>query len=212
MSKLGFVYETTNNLNGKKYIGSHIGDSKDIYWGSGVDFKKDFNQLGAEHFTRKILAFASDIESLRESEEKFLTEVDAKNNTLYYNRTNSASGVSKKESIRTDCPVCKERPVAINCIKNGTTYYRKLCDICTRLGKSVKHTPGWALSGYKKKHSCEKCGFKSKLPSKQITVFHIDGNLKNNNWVNLRSVCLNCRAEIMNSPTSWKEAPIVPDF
>lgn len=36
----GFVYEWTNLVNGKKYIGSHAGTENDGYIGSGVAFKK----------------------------------------------------------------------------------------------------------------------------------------------------------------------------
>ena len=32
----GFVYEWTNIVNGKKYIGLHLGDIKDNYMGSGL--------------------------------------------------------------------------------------------------------------------------------------------------------------------------------
>ena len=42
--------------------------------------------------------------------------------------------------------------------------------------------------------------------------FYVDGNLKNNNWLNLKTICLNCAQEVYRSKLPWKPAPIVPDF
>jgi hypothetical protein len=116
-------------------------------------------------------------------------------------------------SPRKLCPTCNQRPVAINCVKNEKTYYRKVCDICSRIGKKLKpKPPSWAQSGYTKKVQCERCGFKAKYVPDQLGVFYVDGNLKNNNWLNLKTVCLNCQQEIYKSKLPWKPAPIVPDF
>jgi transcription elongation factor Elf1 len=110
------------------------------------------------------------------------------------------------------CPACNQRPVAVNSIKKGVRYYRKMCDICIRADKKMSPKPAaWQLAGYKKKPQCERCGFKFKLP-KQSVVFYVDGNLKNNNWVNIKTVCLNCQEEVFNSRLPWKRSPLVPDF
>lgn len=71
--------------------------------------------------------------------------------------------------------------------------------------------PAWARSGYKKKPHCEKCGFKAKVPD-QLNVFCVDGNLKNNNWTNLKTICANCTIEVAKSKLPWKASPVVPDF
>ncbi|CAB4129069.1 hypothetical protein UFOVP112_167 [uncultured Caudovirales phage] len=110
------------------------------------------------------------------------------------------------------CPECRVNLLAVNYIKDGVRHYRNRCSSCIRKGKRLKAIPpAWAKSGYKKKPQCERCGFKFKLLD-QSNVFYIDGNLKNNNWVNLKTVCLNCQQEIYKSRLSWKPAPIVPDF
>ena len=114
--------------------------------------------------------------------------------------------------IRPLCPSCSQRPVAVNCINNGTTYYRKVCDRCSRGGlKPKSKPPEWVKSGYKKKPQCERCGFKLKYPE-QSSVFYVDSNLKNNNWLNLKTVCLNCQQEVYKSKLTWKTGPITPDF
>ena len=113
--------------------------------------------------------------------------------------------------IRKVCPACNQRPVAINYIKEDITHYRSVCDVCARAGRKDKKIPAWYKSGYRKKPSCEKCGFKFKF-AEQSGVFYVDGNLKNNNHFNLKTVCLNCVQEVHKSRLPWKPAPLVPDF
>jgi hypothetical protein len=116
-------------------------------------------------------------------------------------------------SSRPICPTCNARPVAINCHSDEKVYYRKQCDACLRIGKKLKaKPPAWAQSGYKKKDRCEMCNFKAKLPTKQLFVYHVDGNLKNTNSFNLKTICANCQCELAGGKMPWKPAPIVPDF
>lgn len=111
------------------------------------------------------------------------------------------------------CPICLQNPVGINYSLNGKTYYRKICNSCRRKGKKLKPIPPpWFRSGYRKKSVCEKCGYRAKFPEKQMSVYHVDGNLKNTTTMNLKTVCLNCRIEISFSNLIWKESPITPDF
>ena len=91
-------------------------------------------------------------------------------------------------------------------------YYRKTCDSCaTKNSKKPRKTPRWQLQGYKKKPTCERCGFKARYAA-QLTVFHVDGNLKNNQIDNLKTVCLNCVAEIKRSDLPWRRGEIEPDL
>lgn len=115
--------------------------------------------------------------------------------------------------MRPVCPLCHQNPVAINYTSNGKTRYRKICNSCARKGKKLKPIPPpWFKAGYRKKPVCEKCGYHAKYPEKQMTVYHIDGNLRNTATMNLKTVCLNCRVEIANSKLPWRESPITPDF
>ena len=110
------------------------------------------------------------------------------------------------------CPICSQNAVAINYIRDGVHHYRNSCSACIRIGRKLKKDPPtWQRAGYKKKPQCEKCGFKFKL-AEQSNVFYVDGNLKNNNDFNLKTVCLNCTREVYKSQLPWKSAPIVPDF
>lgn len=52
----GYIYETTNLINGKKYIGKHKSERFDnSYLGSGVTFRKALNKYGKENFNVKII-------------------------------------------------------------------------------------------------------------------------------------------------------------
>ena len=109
------------------------------------------------------------------------------------------------------CPICKTNPVTVNYVKNGVVHYRNSCSTCKKHGRKLRQVPSWAKSGYKKKDRCELCNFKFKLVE-QSNVYYLDGNLKNNDWLNLKTVCLNCQQELYKNKISWKPSPIVPDF
>lgn len=47
------------------------------------------------------------------------------------------------------------------------------------------------------------CGFRRVYDS-QMLVFHIDGNLNNNDLFNLRTICLNCVEALKRKDTTWK--------
>jgi hypothetical protein len=50
------------------------------------------------------------------------------------------------------------------------------------------------------------------MPDKQLNVYHVDGNLKNIDRVNLRTVCLNCQPLLYRERLPWKPAESVPGF
>ena len=117
-----------------------------------------------------------------------------------------------KYNVRPICKQCNQNFCAVNYIKNGQRHYRSLCDECG--SKKVKAKPKqkvWEKSGYKKKAICDNCGFKS-LYTSQMTVFHIDGNLKNGKHSNLRSICLNCVEVIKRKEVTWKRGDLTVDY
>jgi len=109
------------------------------------------------------------------------------------------------------CSLCHGNLAAVNYKAGNKTYYRRTCAACARKGKRVKELPGWTKTGYKKKLVCDRCNFAAKILN-QIFVFYIDGNLKNNAWTNLRCVCANCRIELNQTNTTWRESPLVADY
>jgi len=110
------------------------------------------------------------------------------------------------------CPACYKRPVAVNYRLQGKTYYRSRCDRCIRNHQQPKDPiPTWIRSGYQKKDRCEKCNFRSRV-SEQISVWYIDNNEQNNSWSNLRSVCSNCRIELVKKRLIWNDNDLKSDF
>lgn len=108
-------------------------------------------------------------------------------------------------SIRGLCPACNDRAVAINYVAEGVTHFRSRCDTCIRKGKKIPaKKPAWYRAGYRKKPACDHCGFVAKLPDQQLHVYHVDGNLKNVDRVNLRTVCLNCQKVLYLERLPWR--------
>lgn len=115
----------------------------------------------------------------------------------------------KKGGMRKLCNSCNKRPVAVNYHKGNRTYYRSKCDHCSR-GYKESH-PLWALANYKKKTSCDRCGFKS--PHTEVfNVFHVDGDLTNCRHSNLKTICSNCQRLLQKEGSKWKQGDLTADF
>lgn len=75
MSIYHFIYKTTNNVNGKWYIGVHSTNNLDDgYIGSGVRLLQAVNKYGKEKFTREILYFFDSRDLAFEKEKEIITE------------------------------------------------------------------------------------------------------------------------------------------
>lgn len=111
--------------------------------------------------------------------------------------------------MRKLCKICQQRPAAVNYYKEDRIFYRSKCDHCARGYNKSK--PLWQLQGYKKKTVCDKCGFSSKH-QEQFNVFHVDGNLTNCKYTNLKTVCANCQRVLHKVNPVWKQGDLIPDF
>ncbi len=78
------VYLTTNNLNGKKYIGMTNGNKKG-YMGSGKLIEHAMQKYGKHNFTKRTLVECTSEEELREAEQFFIEETNAVASPDYYN-------------------------------------------------------------------------------------------------------------------------------
>ena len=109
-----------------------------------------------------------------------------------------------KYCMRPICKVCNKNPRAPAYYRNNKRYYRSRCSSCIRSDRNIKpQEPLWKINGYKKKPTCDLCGFRSTYSS-QIVVYHIDGNLKNCNLINLRSICLCCVEVVKRRHITWR--------
>ena len=110
------------------------------------------------------------------------------------------------------CKSCNKNHCAVNYKRNGVTHYRSICDDCRKkYPKGFRRIHTWERAGYKKKPHCDLCGFKSLYPS-QIVVFHIDGDLENVIFNNLRSICLNCIEVVKHKEVNWKRGDLTVDY
>ena len=110
------------------------------------------------------------------------------------------------------CQSCHQRPCAVNYIKEDATHYRSRCESCARKTRGLKpREPRWKIAGYKKKPTCDKCGFRAKFLT-QLLVFHVDGNLNNVELRNLKTVCLNCIEVLKKTDVTWRRGDLEPDF
>jgi hypothetical protein len=113
--------------------------------------------------------------------------------------------------MRPLCSVCNSKPKAIAYHKYGKIYYRSQCDSCLRKGRKLKAAvPRWRTAGYKKKPTCDRCGFKARHHT-QLAVYHVDGDLNHCELRNLKTVCLNCIAEITWFDLPWRRGDLEPD-
>lgn len=95
MEKQYFIYITTNNINGKQYIGQHKGYETDNYLGSGVELTLAIKKYGKENFSRKIICFCKNQKELDEKEYYYINKYDAVKNNNFYNIAEGGCGGNK---------------------------------------------------------------------------------------------------------------------
>jgi hypothetical protein len=114
-------------------------------------------------------------------------------------------------SDRPICKVCNRNARAPAYYRNGKRYFRSRCSLCISKDRQLRAPePKWKSKGYKKKPTCDICGFVSKVSS-QIVVYHIDGNLNNCDLINLRSICLCCVEIVKRKHITWRPGEIEVD-
>lgn len=91
----GYIYETTNLINGKKYIGQHKSNKFDTwYLGSGIVLKKAIKKYGRENFQTIIIEkIYTNKDDLNKREVYWIEYFNAVKSKEYYN--NSCGGEEK---------------------------------------------------------------------------------------------------------------------
>ena len=169
----GFIYITTNNINGKKYIGQkkYYGNYE-TYIGSGIALKNAINKYGKENFTREIIENCKTKEEL-DSREKFWIEYyNAMESEDFYNITSGGDGGfgSGKNSPWYGKHLSDETKEKLSKIKSGENnpFYGK-----THSDEVKKKLSEKALNQRHSKETREKM-------SKSMKENHADFNGKNN--------------------------------
>ena len=91
----GFIYLTTNKVNGMKYVGQKTYDKRGnwkTYLGSGVYLKRAISKYGKDNFSRQILEECESKEILDDREMYWIQYFDAVNSKNYYNIASGGDG------------------------------------------------------------------------------------------------------------------------
>lgn len=121
-------------------------------------------------------------------------------------------GFVLNNTMRPICLACNQRPRAVAYHTNTRTQYRSRCEYCIKRQKKLPVPRArWQVAGYKKKTNCDRCGFRA-IYASQLLVYHVDGNLNNNNLRNLKTVCQNCVVDINKTGLTWKPGDLEPDL
>ena len=89
----GYIYETTNLINGKKYIGQHKSEFFDTrYIGSGIILLEAVKKYGKENFEVKLIRECANYDELNAAEVELIKETNAVEFENYYNIAHSGEG------------------------------------------------------------------------------------------------------------------------
>lgn len=87
MNKQFYIYKTINLVDGKQYIGKHIGEINDAYLGSGLNIKAAIKKYGKENFKKEILYIAKNEEDMNEKEKYYIKKYNSLYDANGYNMT-----------------------------------------------------------------------------------------------------------------------------
>lgn len=91
----GFIYITTNHINGKQYIGQKKYDKQDKwkdYLGSGIILSKAIEKYGKENFSKEIIEECKSKEKLDEREKYWISYYNAVDSDNFYNIASGGDG------------------------------------------------------------------------------------------------------------------------
>ena len=83
----GYIYITTNLVNGKKYIGQHKATEFEgnKYLGSGKALKLAIEKYGEDNFKVDMICECKSRQELNDKEEYYIQKYDAQTNPMFYN-------------------------------------------------------------------------------------------------------------------------------
>lgn len=120
----GYIYKTTNLINGKIYIGRKNGNFKPSYFGSGKHLKRAINKYGINNFRVKLIRYAKNKTTLYRLEKEYIKKYRNRfGKNKIYNITDGGKdtheGGIKYHKIKCKCIVCKNKrgeKHSLNCL------------------------------------------------------------------------------------------------
>jgi len=200
----GFIYMTTNMINGKKYIGQKkldTGSRWKSYLGSGYHLMMSIKKYGKENFSREIIAIAYSFDQLNELEHKFINYHNAVESEDYYNKIDGGEVIPSYK---------RTHSIKVICIDNGKIF-ESLVDAAIFCNCSTTKI----TNSLKMKHTYN---YKNEFPifrklsylKKGFILCKICG--KNINKKDHIKICVKCkeiiktqRKEVKENPKEYKE-------
>lgn len=97
----GYVYKTTNNVNGKIYVGQHKCSYFDAsYLGSGININRAITKYGINSFSVELLEWCSNKNELDEKETKYITLFKSTDPNIGYNIACGGQGGDLGDVVR----------------------------------------------------------------------------------------------------------------
>jgi group I intron endonuclease len=85
----GYIYITTNKINGRKYIGQHKANTtNDSYLGSGTGLRNAIKKHGKKNFEKEIIKIAENADHLNELEVFYIEKYNSVLDRNFYNQKN----------------------------------------------------------------------------------------------------------------------------
>lgn len=161
-----YVYETTNLINGKKYIGKRSCKCEienDKYLGSGKYLMNAVNKYGKYNFNKEILQICENEQMALEWEKVYIEQVKAYDNKMYYNIAMGGEGYKSIE-VKKMWEDEEHRKFMVDMLKSKWKDEEYLFKMKNRKGRSVEQIKmhgsimkeKWSSSEYRdkmKKHN-----------------------------------------------------------
>ena len=98
-----YVYEITNLINGKKYIGKRSCEcpiEEDKYMGSGIAITRSIKKYGKDNFIKEIIEVCSSEKDAFERERFWISYYNAVDSKKYYNIKDGGEGNTREDVLR----------------------------------------------------------------------------------------------------------------
>lgn len=151
MSVVGYIYKTTNLLNGKVYIGQHqFLEFDPCYFGSGRVILNALKKYGKENFKVELLCWADTVEELNETEVSYIKTYNSTDRKIGYNISKGGNNFMK------DVPFSEEHKKHLSESHKGLPSPKRNVPISEeqkkKISESRKGYPAWnkGLEGFMK--------------------------------------------------------------
>jgi group I intron endonuclease len=146
------IYEITNLINGKKYIGKDKNNNPN-YLGSGKLITAAITKYGKQNFRKEILEYCDSYEHMCEREMFWIDKFDAIQSEKYYNLGTGGHGGDNWHN-RKDTPEYHEFVKKMMAINNKPRNNTKHSDI-TKRNQSLAATDRYTLKWFQEKYGDE---------------------------------------------------------